>query len=103
LPGPETVSQLPFCHPVQAKRDTESSIFSQFWMPACAGMTALMVLSAIATQSLERGICKFESNMHHKVRQTSLESWQKPIGITTNTAGRTNLVSGDWIYQKTLL
>jgi len=36
---------------VQAKRDTESSIFSKFWMPAFAGMTVLIALSAIATQS----------------------------------------------------
>jgi zinc transporter ZupT len=39
---------------VQAKRDTESSNFSNFWMPAFAGMTVFMALSAIATQSLRR-------------------------------------------------
>jgi len=43
-----------FCHSVQAKRDTESSIFSKFWMPAFAGMTVLIALSTIATQSLRR-------------------------------------------------
>jgi len=36
---------------MQAKRDTESSIFSKFWMPAFAGMTVLMALSPIMTQS----------------------------------------------------
>ena len=54
IPAFETVSQLYFCHSVQAKRDTESSIFIKFWMPAFAGMTALMALSAITTQSLRR-------------------------------------------------
>jgi len=39
------------CHSVQAKRDTESSIISKFWMPAFAGMTLMIVLSAITTQS----------------------------------------------------
>jgi len=29
----------PFCHSVQAKRDTESSIINEFWMPVCTGMT----------------------------------------------------------------
>jgi len=29
---------------VQAKRDTESIIFSKFWIPACAGMTILFVI-----------------------------------------------------------
>ncbi len=53
IPGLETVSQLYFCHSVQAKRDTESSIFIKFWMPAFAGMTALMALSAITTQFLD--------------------------------------------------
>jgi len=37
---------------VQAKRDTESSIFIRFWIPAFAGMTPLKVLTAIVTQSL---------------------------------------------------
>jgi len=37
---------------VQAKSDTESSVFSKFWIPACAGMTALMALLAITTRSL---------------------------------------------------
>ena len=32
LPDIETVSQLPFCHSVQAKRDTESSNFINFWI-----------------------------------------------------------------------
>jgi hypothetical protein len=36
---------------VQAKRDTESSIFSKFWMPTFVGMTAFMALFTIATQS----------------------------------------------------
>jgi hypothetical protein len=36
---------------VQAKRDTESSNFSMFWMPVFTGMTVLIALSAIATQS----------------------------------------------------
>jgi hypothetical protein len=36
---------------VQAKRETESSIFNNFWMPVFTGMTVLMVLSAITTQS----------------------------------------------------
>jgi hypothetical protein len=54
IPAFETVSQLQFCHSVQAQRDTESSIFSKFWMPAFAGMTALMAHSAITTQSLLR-------------------------------------------------
>src|SRR5450759_3907263 len=40
-----------YCHSVQVKRDTESSVISKFWIPACAGMTILMVLSAITTQS----------------------------------------------------
>ena len=47
----ETVLQLPFCHSVQAKRDTESSIISNFWIPAFAGMTILRLFSFIATQS----------------------------------------------------
>ena len=38
-PPLEPVSQLLFCHSVQAKRDTESSIFNIFWIPAFAGMT----------------------------------------------------------------
>jgi hypothetical protein len=50
------VSQLPFCHSVQAKRDTESSIINKFWMPACAGMTTLGELFAITTQSLDRAM-----------------------------------------------
>jgi hypothetical protein len=41
-----------FCHSVQAKRDTESSNLSKFWIPAYAGMTILIALSAIMTQSL---------------------------------------------------
>jgi len=36
---------------VQAKRDTESSNFSNFWIPAFAGMTILKLFSPIATQS----------------------------------------------------
>jgi hypothetical protein len=36
---------------VQAKRDTESSIYSMFWMPAFAGMTVLIAFSAIVTPS----------------------------------------------------
>ena len=46
----ETVSQLPFCHnlkvtrSVQAKRDTESRIINEFWMPACAGMTTFILI-----------------------------------------------------------
>jgi len=28
-----------FCHSVQAKRDTESSNISKFWMPVFTGMT----------------------------------------------------------------
>ena len=51
IPDLETVSQLHFCHSVQAQRDTESSIFSKFWIPAFAGMTALMALSTVMTQS----------------------------------------------------
>jgi hypothetical protein len=46
----ETVSQLHLCHSVQAQRDTESSIPNKFWIPAFAGMTALMTLSVITTQ-----------------------------------------------------
>jgi len=38
---------------VQAKRDTESSIFNSFWIPAFAGMTSLKVFSTIMTQSLD--------------------------------------------------
>ena len=34
-------------------RKPESSIFSNFWMPAFAGMTVLIALSAIETQSLD--------------------------------------------------
>jgi len=47
---------------VQAKRDTESSIISKFWIPArvpfrvFAGMTAFMALLAIATQSAGGGL-----------------------------------------------
>jgi len=52
----DAVSQLPFCHSVQAKRDTESSNFINFWIPACAGMTTLKMFSPITTQSLEPGI-----------------------------------------------
>jgi hypothetical protein len=37
---------------VQAKRDTESSNFGSFWIPAFAGMTLLKPFSPIATQSL---------------------------------------------------
>jgi hypothetical protein len=37
---------------VQAKRDTESSDFCYFWIPAFAGMTILKLFSLIATQSL---------------------------------------------------
>jgi hypothetical protein len=37
---------------VQAKRDTESSNFSNFWMPVFTGMTALITLFDIAAQSL---------------------------------------------------
>jgi len=48
----ETVSPLPFCHSVQAKRDNESSIFNKFWLPAFAGMTGLTTLSAIATYGI---------------------------------------------------
>jgi len=39
--------QVPPCHSVQAERDTESRTtftgFIKFWIPAFAGMTALMV------------------------------------------------------------
>jgi hypothetical protein len=38
------VSQLQLCHSLPAKRDTESSIINRFWIPAFAGMTALMAL-----------------------------------------------------------
>jgi len=55
-PANETVSQLPFCHSVQAKRDTESSIISKFWIPAFASMTTLMAIPAIATQSRMLGM-----------------------------------------------
>jgi hypothetical protein len=50
-PAHETVSQLLFCHSVQVKRDTESSNFSNFWIPAFAGMTILKLFSPIMTQS----------------------------------------------------
>jgi hypothetical protein len=40
---------------VQVKRDTESSNFSNFWIPAFAGMTVFMALSAIMTQSHSPG------------------------------------------------
>jgi hypothetical protein len=36
---------------VQAERDTESSIFINFWMPVFTGMTNLIALFAIATKS----------------------------------------------------
>jgi hypothetical protein len=49
------VSQLPFRHSVQAKRDTESSIFSKFWMPTFVGMTVFMALFTIVTQSQSGG------------------------------------------------
>ena len=52
IPASETLSQLLFCHSGQAKRDPESGIISKFWIPACAGMTTLMVISGITTQSL---------------------------------------------------
>ena len=39
---------------MQAKRDTESSKLNKFWIPAFAGMTSLMALTAIATQPLRR-------------------------------------------------
>ena len=48
----ETVSQLHFCHSMQAKRDTESLIFSEFWMLACAGMTALTSFSLLRHSAL---------------------------------------------------
>jgi len=41
---------------VQAKRDTESSNFSNFWIPAFTGMTILKLFSPIATQSRRAGI-----------------------------------------------
>jgi hypothetical protein len=53
IPAYETVSQFLFCHSVQAKRDTESSII-MFWIPAFAGMTTFIVIRAIATQSVRR-------------------------------------------------
>ncbi len=56
LPGLETVSQLLFCHSVQAKRDTESSIINEFWIQAFAGMTIIVVISYIMTQSPDRVI-----------------------------------------------
>jgi hypothetical protein len=40
---------------VQAKRDTESSIFSKFWIPASAGMTSLIMISNIAVQFAASG------------------------------------------------
>jgi hypothetical protein len=54
IPAFETVSQFPFRHSVQAKRDTESSIFSKFWMPTFVGMTVFMALFIITTQPLRR-------------------------------------------------
>jgi hypothetical protein len=55
LPAFQAVSQLPFRHSVQAKRDTESSIFSKFWMPTFVGMTVFMALFTIMTQSHSPG------------------------------------------------
>ena len=40
IPACETVSQFQFSHSGQAKRDPESSIIKEFWIPAFAGMTA---------------------------------------------------------------
>jgi hypothetical protein len=47
---------LYFCHSVQAKRDTESSILNNFWMPVFTGMTVFMELSAIMTQSRRNAV-----------------------------------------------
>ena len=62
IPASETVSQLYFCHSVQAKRDEEPAPDSIRGNPGDMGlvpgfrrfMTALMALSAITTQSLRR-------------------------------------------------
>jgi hypothetical protein len=43
---------------VQAKRDTESSKFSIFWIPAFAGMTLLKPFSPITTQPACAGMMK---------------------------------------------
>jgi hypothetical protein len=40
----------------------ESSIISKFWIPACAGMTVLMVISYIATQSLTAACVPFDNS-----------------------------------------
>jgi hypothetical protein len=52
---------------VQAKRDTESSIFSKFWMPAFAGMTVLIALSAIMTQSRMPGNAGVQNMMKYRI------------------------------------
>jgi len=42
---------FPICH---SGLDPESSIFNTFWMPVFTGMTTLIALFAIVTQSLRR-------------------------------------------------
>ncbi len=54
--GAETVLQLQIRHSVQAKRDTESSIISKFWIPpACAGLGAGVKSRACGTGMTTKG------------------------------------------------
>jgi hypothetical protein len=61
---------------VQVKRDTESSISSKFWMPArmpfsvFAGMTVLIELSAIVTQSYAPGSSANKVSQRPEARPT---------------------------------
>jgi hypothetical protein len=76
--GEETLSQLLFCHSGQAKRDPESSNFElvpvfrrdDVWIPAFAGMTTLMVISGITTQSRRPESSQIISS--YKSRQSGL-------------------------------
>jgi len=63
-------------HSVQAKRDTESSIISKFWIPArvpfrvFAGMTAFMALLAITAQSRRPESRNFYIVANHEKAET---------------------------------
>ncbi len=65
---------------MQAQRDTESSIISKFWMPVFTGMTTLMALFAITTQSHAPGLTPAQSPAKETVSQLiSLSYRRKPV------------------------
>src|SRR4030042_4800307 len=75
--------KLQFCHSVQAKRATESSIYFSFWFPAFAGMMVLVTFDSfvtflffnnhqLVTQTSTTGSSIFIAKLSKKSSETSL-------------------------------